>query len=163
MMRILFVSLILIGCRPNVYDTLEGDWNGELFCNGVDYDVTARFFEDRLFEYSGQMRFDFEKDVVVSGNSGVFKAQLLYEFTTVQTASSGGQDVFLDMTWDKLYCEVEYEDSTEEGGCQNIGGIDTTTKGDKIGYVEMRYSGNDKLSIDDDNCEGDLYWEGAKD
>ena len=78
----------------------------------------------------------------------------------IQPQTSGGQDVYLDMTWDKVYCEVEYDDGREEeGGCQNIGGLDTSSKGDKVGYVEMRYSGSDRLSIDDDNCEGTLYME----
>lgn len=158
MRSLIVVSVLMTGC---VRDTLEGDWEGELLCNGANYDVEARFFEDRTFEYSGQMLFAYESDVVVNGSTGVFNAQLLYEFTTVQTATSGGQDIFLDMTWDKVYCEVEYDDgSSEEGGCQEVGGLDTSTKGDKVGYVEMRYSGNDKLSIDDDNCTGSLYWEG---
>jgi len=157
-MRVLLVPLLLTGC---IRDSLEGDWEGELLCNEIDYEVTARFFEDRMFEYSGQMLFEYEQDVVVSGSTAVFSAQLLYDFTTVQTASSGGQDIFLDMTWDKVYCEVEYADGTdEEGGCQNIGGMDTSTKGDKVGYVEMRYSGSDRLSIEDDNCEGSLYLDG---
>ena len=156
-MRLLLVSMLMMGC---VRDSLEGDWEGELVCNDETYDVTSRFFEDRTFEYSGQMLFEFEKDVVVNGASGVFRGQLLYEFTTVQTETSGGQDIFLDMTWDKVFCVTEYDEGGEdEGGCKNIGGMDLSTKGDKVGYVEMRYSGSDRLSIEDDNCEGTLYQE----
>ena len=156
-MNRLFFLILTTGC---VRDSLEGDWEGDLVCNGQEYEVTARFFEDRTFEYSGQMLFEFDKNVVVGGNSGVFSAQLLYDFTMIQPETSGGQDVYLDMTWDKVYCEVEYEDGSEEdGGCRDIGGLDTSAKGDKVGYVEMRYSGSDRLSIDDDNCEGTLYME----
>ena len=146
--------IFMIGC---VRDTLEGDWEGDLVCNNQEYEVTARFIEGQNFEYSGQMLFTFEKDVVVSEKNGLFQAELLYEFTTVQTETSGGQDIYLDMTWDKVHCLTEFSDGTEQdGGCQNIGGMDTSTKGDKIGYIEMRYSGSDKLSIEDDNCFGEL-------
>ena len=157
-MRHILIPLLLTGC---VRDSMVGDWEGELVCNNIEYDVTARFFEDRRFEYSGQMLFQYEEDVVVAGENAVFSAQLLYEFTTEQTEPSGGQDIYLDMIWTKLYCDVDYENGdSESGGCQNIGGIDDEAKGEKVGYVEWRYSGSDRLSIEDDNCDGTLEMEG---
>ena len=151
---ILGLILLMTGC---VRDTLEGDWEGTLTCNSQEYEVIARFIEGQNFEYTGQMQFVYERDVTYSGKNGVFHAELLYEFTTVMTETSGGQDIYLDMTWDKVNCSTEFDDGTEQdGGCQNVGGMDTSTKGDKIGYVEMRYSGSDLLSIDDDNCKGQL-------
>lgn len=150
--------VLLTGCAR---DTLNGDWEGELYCNGQDYNVEARFQEDVAFSYSGQMLFSYDKSVVVSGEDATFEAVLKYEFTTHQTARSGGQDIFLEMEWTKLFCSVSFADGTEEdGGCLNIGGINDSDKGEDIGYVEMRYSGTDRLTIDDDNCEGTLYWDG---
>ena len=46
-----------------------------------------------------------------------------------QTKVAGGQDIYLDMTWTKLYCEIEYPDGEiVEGGCKNVGGIDDSDK-----------------------------------
>lgn len=151
------LTTLTVGCAR---DTMVGDWEGQLLCNGQEYDVVARFGETSSFEYEGEMLFSFDKPVSLSAGDGVFTAELLYDFTTHQTARSGGQDIFLDMVWTKLYCQVAYDNGdVQEGGCVNIGGIDDSSKGDKIGYVEMRYSGSDRLSIDDDNCEGTLYWQ----
>ena len=156
----MFSILFLTGLLGCARDTLEGDWAGELVCNGITYDVEAVFVEDSSFEYSGQMLFSYDRSVEIGGDPATFTAELLYEFSTHQTLRSGGQDIFLDMMWTKLYCEVEYQDgSTQEGGCKNIGGIDDSDKGEEIGFVEMRYSGTDRLSIEDDNCEGTLYWD----
>ena len=147
----------LTGC---VRDTMVGDWEGELVCNGQAYEVTARFQETTPFNYEGQMLFTYDEPARFNGEDITFRAELLYEFTTHQTARAGGQDIYLDMMWTKLYCEFETADGTvQEGGCANIGGIDDANKGEELGYVEMRYSGSDRLSIDDDNCEGTLYWD----
>ena len=157
-MRSIAFMVLLTGC---VRDTIRGDWEGEMYCNGQDYDVEARFQEDETFVYSGQMLFAYEEAVVVSGESATFEAILKYEFTTTQPARAGGQDIYLDMEWTKLFCSVKFEDgTTEDGGCLNIGGIDDSDKGESVGFVEMRYSGTNRLSIDDDNCEGSLYWTG---
>lgn len=154
-MRSIAFIVLLTGCAR---DSIVGNWDGELICNGQEYDVEARFEETSAFDYEGEMLFSYEKDVVISGSNATFLAELLYEFTTHQTARTGGQDIYLDMTWTKLFCEVELEDgSSEEGGCLNVGGIDDDAKGEAIGYIEMRYSGSDRISIDDDNCEGSLY------
>lgn len=149
---------VLMGCAR---DTMSGDWEGELYCNGQEYDVEARFNEESSFSYSGDMLFSYQEPVVVNGQDATFEAILKYEFTTQQTARAGGQDIYLDMVWEKLFCSVIFEDgTTEDGGCVNVGGIDDSDKGEDIGYVEMRYSGTDRLSIEDDNCEGTLYWDG---
>ena len=153
-MRSIAFMILLTGCAR---DTMVGKWDGELICNGREYDVEARFEETSAFDYEGEMIFSYEEEVVVSGSDATFLAELLYEFTTHQTVRAGGQDIFLDMTWTKLFCEVEFEDgSAEEGGCLNVGGIDTSDKGESIGYVEMRYSGSDRITVEDDNCEGSL-------
>ncbi len=152
--QMLILTMVLVGCR----DTLEGTWEGDLECQGTEYEVEAEFTEDSRFDYSGDMVFSFERDATFSGESVVFKADLQYDFTTSQTSITGGQDIYLDMVWTKLYCEIEYPDGeVVEGGCKNVGGIDDSDKGEAVGMVEMRYSGSDRISIDDDNCEGTLY------
>lgn len=155
MKQILFVlASTAFACR----DSLEGTWTGDLECNGRDYSVEAQMVETKRFDYDGQMIFAYDELVTVNNASAIFSAQLQYDFTTSQTAIAGGQDIYLDMMWTKLYCEVEYANGTvEEGGCKNIGGIDDSDKGRSIGYVQWRYSGTDKLSIDDSNCSGALY------
>ena len=146
--------IAMTGCRGG--DSLAGDWSGDLTCNDIEYEVEARFFEDSRQEYSGQMLFEFSQDVRVGGRNGVFTAQLRYDFTTTQPYSEGGQDIFLDMTWTKVYCEVDYDGDVEEGGCVNIGGMNLDEIDERVGYVEMRYSGTDRLTVDDDNCNGVL-------
>ena len=150
------VSLLAVGCR----DSLEGTWEGDFECQGVDYEIAAVFNEGAVFEYSGEMVFAYEEDKIFSGDDVLFRAQLEYDFSTEQTKVAGGQDIYLDMTWTKLYCEIEYPDGEiVEGGCKNVGGIDDSDKGEPVGLVQMRYSGYDRLSIDDDNCSGTLYLE----
>ena len=154
--RIMVLASVLmaVGCR----DSLEGSWAGDFECQGVDYDVSAVFNEGATFEYSGEMVFSYEQDAQFSGDDVLFRADLEYDFSTEQTKIAGGQDIYLDMTWTKLYCEIEYPDGeVVEGGCKNVGGIDDSDKGEPVGVVPMRFSGYDRLSIDDDNCKGTLY------
>ena len=142
-----------MGCR----DTLEGTWTGEFECNDQNYDVTAQFVEDGRFMFDGQMIFSYDEPTTFGGESILFHADLKYDFTTEQTAIAGGQNIYLDMMWTSLYCEIEYADGTvEEGGCKNVGGIDDSDKGEPVGMVKMRYSGSDWMEIDDDNCKGTL-------
>jgi len=151
---ILFVAVLSMGCR----DTLEGNWDGEFTCVDREYDVTAKFVEGGRFEFDGDMIFSYDEATTFSGEPVLFHADLKYDFTTEQTAIAGGQDIFLDMVWTSLYCEIEYPDGeVVEGGCKNVGGIDDADKGEPVGMVQMRYSGSDRISVDDDNCEGTLY------
>jgi hypothetical protein len=147
-------ATLAMGCR----DSLEGTWEGDFECQGVDYDIEAVFNEGATFEYSGEMVFAYDEQTTFSGDDVVFSAQLEYDFSTEQTKILGGQDIYLDMTWTKLYCEIEYPDGeVVEGGCKNVGGIDDSDKGEPVGMVPMRFSGYDRLTIDDDNCKGTLY------
>ena len=147
----------LTGCGAS----LEGVWEGDLECAGRDYTVEAEFIEGPRFEYSGDMIFEYTDDRVINGQDAEFYAQFKYEFDAIQTAVSGAQDIFLEMTWTNLYCEIRWDGGDDEaGGCQNIGGIDSSDKDESAGYVEMRFSGIDRLSVSDDNCDGDLFWLG---
>ena len=153
-MHILILSIFFVGCR----DTLEGSWEGEFECHGTEYEVEAQFTETSRYDYTGDMVFSYEEDATFSGEAVLFRADLQYDFTTSQTKVVGGQDIYLDMVWTKLYCEIEYPDGEiVEGGCKNVGEIDDSDKGEAVGMVEMRYSGSDRISIDDDNCDGTLY------
>ncbi len=150
---ILCSALLMMGCR----DTLEGNWAGDFECQDRDYEVQAQFVETDRFEFNGDMIFAYDEAATFSGEPVVFRAELKYDFTTEQTAIAGGQNIYLDMVWTSLYCEIEYPDGeVVEGGCKNVGGIDDADKGEPVGMVEMRYSGSDWISIEDDNCTGTL-------
>ena len=150
---VLCSSLLMMGCR----DTLQGTWTGEFDCQDRTYDVIAQFVEDGRFEFDGEMLFSYDEQTTFGGESVVFHADLKYDFKTEQTAIVGDQNIYLDMVWTSLYCEIEYPDGeVVEGGCKNVGGIDDSDKGEPVGMVEMRYSGSDWMAIDDDNCKGEL-------
>ena len=150
---ILCSALLMVGCR----DTLEGNWVGDFECQDRDYEVEAQFAENARYEFTGDMIFSYDEATTFSGDSVLFRADIKYDFSTEQTAIAGGQNIFLDMVWTGLYCEVEYTDGeVVEGGCKNVGGIDDSDKGEAVGMVEMRYSGSDRITIDDDNCSGAL-------
>ena len=150
---ILCSALLMVGCR----DTLEGNWAGDFECQDRDYEVEAQFAENARYEFTGDMIFSYDEATTFSGDSVLFRADIKYDFSTEQTAIAGGENIFLDMVCTGLYCEVEYTDGeVVEGGCKNVGGIDDSEKGEAVGMVEMRYSGSDRITIDDDNCSGAL-------
>ena len=140
-------------------DTLAGWWEGDLICQDRDFFVQSQIKEPDSFEYTGQMLFEYTEPV----SGGTFQANLLYDFTAIQTYASGSQDIYFDMTWSALGCLTTYDNGEEEsGGCQSMG-LNTSDfdseNGTDIGDVPFYFDGGNRLAIDDGNCAGILYRE----
>ena len=148
------LMLLSIGCGPR--DTLEGDWSGEVRCDGNDFAFESYLNEIRPFEYDGQFLFRYQKDV----SSGTFYANLVYDVQAIQPLRAGAQEIsFYNVIWSKLGCKTEYDDGTEqEGGCQS-NGLNTEDYETDIGDLIMDFNGIDRLVIDDGNCQGAFYRE----
>ena len=157
-MRFAYLMALGMGCGdiklPNS-DTLAGKWEGDVSCQDRDFFVISSISEVAAFDYTGQMRFDYTEAV----QGGVFNAQILYDFTAIQSVSTGAQDVYFNMTWSKLGCWTDYDNGEEEtGGCESTG-LNTSDYDTNIGYVKFYFDGAYRLAIDDDNCAGILYRE----
>ncbi|MEC7988092.1 MAG: hypothetical protein VX278_23195 [Myxococcota bacterium] len=150
------IALMLVfGCMSD-RDTLDGFWAGDATCDGRDYEVEIAINEQQNFRYTGQLLFRYREPV----SGGEFLANLLYDFSVVQSAVAGQQEViFYNVVWSDLGCKTVYNDGTEQGGGCQASGLDLSDLEEEIGDLKLDFNGIDRLVIDDGNCQGAFYRE----
>ena len=154
-MRFLGVGLIGFGCTGS---NLSGSWDGSVVCGDEqDYTIEAAINpSDESFVYKGGMLFQYIETLFISGDEVGFTVNFLYDFTVTQPIREGAQDVYFNVTWNEVGCELDYPESEDERGtdvCEQQG-IDLSVLGEDIGDVVMRFDGSNRLTMDDNFCEG---------